>query len=268
MKKVLLGVLVLALAYAGAATFVASRFVAASRALQVQNAEISALGEKVAEQVRNIDASGPSLQQACAGKLVEGAPRSLVAYALESTEAEGSPRIAKVIYALTEGDGGYLDQFGMPATAPAYGWDVGLAHALSPDDWPRELERASGKQALYAQLRYVVVSHFSELTPATVRFDAEGKNGAYDAGHARYRARVIAFPSGETVCEGSGDGIFEQKEVVGHGTNKDDARTSMLNKLSGAWMQATIASPLHVLCAVGGKALCSATDLAVDAPDW
>jgi hypothetical protein len=63
-------------------------------------------------------------------------------------------------------------------------------------------------------------------------------------------------------------GRLEQKEVIGRGSSAASALGQSERKLADAWHKATVASPLHDLCATGGKPLCFATNLAVDAPDW
>ena len=68
--------------------------------------------------------------------------------------------------------------------------------------------------------------------------------------------------------EGAGDGRLEMKKVIGHGSSAGDARSQLERKLADAWVEATVASPLDDLCEVGGKGLCEATRLEIDAPDW
>jgi hypothetical protein len=273
MKKVLLGLLVLAVLYGGGVVYVASRLEAASAARATQDAQVAALGEKVAAEVRAIDSQGASLKEACAGKLTEGGARSLVEYALALPEGErpsldGESSFAAQICALTDTGSQYLEMTPMDPPRPRRGWDVALARSVSPDDWARLLEGAADDRALYDELRYVLVAHFSDLTPARIELDLAGQGTTFDPGRSRYRARVISFPGGETVCQGTGEGRLEQKEVIGRGSSAASALGQSERKLADAWHKATVASPLHDLCATGGKSLCFATNLAVDAPDW
>jgi len=273
MKKILLGLLVLLVLYAAGVGYVGSRLKGAWAARERQNAQVAALGEKVAVEVSAIDATGATLKDACKGKLTAGSRGTILEYVVKLSEGDrpaldGAPRLDGLICRMTWVETAYLEQEPMDPPRPSYGWDVALGHAVSPDDWSRELEKASRWQGITGALRYVAVTHFSELRPATPTFDLSGESKTFQPGGSRYRTRVVAFPSGATVCEGTGEGRLKQKEVIGHGGSTEDARSAMVRKLGGTWAEATVASPLDDLCDVGGKELCSATDLEIDAPDW
>ncbi|MEW5739797.1 MAG: hypothetical protein AB1938_12775 [Myxococcota bacterium] len=273
MKKALLVLLGLAAAWGGGTAYVAARVMRTDEERARQNAAVVELGEKQAAEVRGIDSAGASLKDACAGKLPPGPARSLIEYVvrLPADERPGStdaPRLDGLLCEVTDNGSDYLEHEPMDPPQPLLGWGAQLARAASPDDWARRLDEAAEFAGRTAQLRFVAITAFSELTPARSRVDLLGQGGVFDPGHSRYRTRVVAFPSGQTVCEGSGEGRLQQKEVIGHGGSAEDARSQLERKLGQAWVAATVASPLDDLCEAGGKSLCFATDLALDAPDW
>lgn len=273
MNRLLLIPLALGVGYLGGVVYVGAQLRGVSAARAQQAAAVAALGEKAAEEIAALDAAGPSLKDACRGKLAAGPPRSLVGYALKLPEAErptleDAPRLVGVLSAMTDNESTYLEDEVLDPPAPPVAWDLALSRAVSPDDWGRLMEEAARRQEYTGHLRYVAVTRFSELQPARASFDLAGEGGTYDAGHSRYRTRVLAFPGGATVCEGSGEGRFLQKEVIGRSGSAAGARDALTRKLDRAWLEATLATPLDDLCETGGKDLCFATNLELDGPDW
>lgn len=273
MNRLLLIPLALGVGYLAGVVYVGARLRGVSAARAQQVATVAALGEKAAEEVAAIDPAGPSLKDACRGKLAAGPRRSIVGLALAVPEGdrprvEGGPRLAGLVSAMTDGESTYLEESPLDPPESPMGWDLALVKAVSPGDWSRLLENAARKQQYTQQLRYVAVTHFSELQPARASFELGKKGGTYDAGHSRYRTRVVAFPGGATVCEGSGEGRFLQKEVIGRSGSAEGARAALERKLDQAWLEATLVTPLDDLCETGGKDLCFATNLELDGPDW
>jgi hypothetical protein len=138
-------------------------------------------------------------------------------------------------------------------------------------EWPRDLEDRAEKAAETAELKYVAVALFSDLSPASLPFLRE--DGTFDAGRAEYRVRVVTFPSGSLVCEGVGKGRMVAK-VIGHGRARDSfdaktaARSDLERKLEEKWVRATLGSPLEDVCEAGGEKLCFSARLMTDGPDW
>jgi hypothetical protein len=144
-----------------------------------------------------------------------------------------------------------------------------MEHLASPDEWGWRGEDRKAFVAETESLRYVAVAQFTDAKLASLSLDGK----SFDPGRAEYRVQVVSFPDGKPICSGVGRGRMV-KEVIGHGKAKWDfqaeeaAKQNAERKLQSKWLDATLASPLHDLCEVGGEQLCFHASVMTDAPDW
>lgn len=258
-------VALLLLSWLGGTSFVALQLKAAGDERQAQNAQIVAMGEKAAAELRAIE--GPPLTEACAGKLPTATPDGFVTYslklpALERPTMSGSMKRVDGIVTRMNDRHEYLEHTGFDPP-PA---DDGLPfqYSMSPDDWTRLLRDAEQTRQQTAAVKVVLLDAFSELRGPTLTLMRD----TFSAGGGTYRARVVAFPSGQVLCEGTGAVHMKVTKVTGHGGSAGDAQADSERELSDDWVRAAISSPLDDVCKAGGDALCSATRLEVSPPDW
>lgn len=235
-----------------------------------QDRAVVALGQKLKPEVEGYFGS-ELLKEACKGKLTPGGRRSLALYTLPLGEVLPSLEGLRVDGKLAAWSGTYVtvEPTDPPPSPPSF--STILARLSSPDEWGWRLEKKDELRKETQELRYVAVALFSNLTAASLPF--LGKEGTFDPGSADYKVKVVTFPDGKPVCEGTGEGRMVQK-VIGHGKARDSfdaeraARSDLERKLGGKWMQATIGSPLEDLCDVGGEPFCFSVKLMTDGPDW
>ena len=141
---------------------------------------------------------------------------------------------------------------------------LAFTSSMSPDDWSRHLEYAATSRSRTEAVKYVVLTSFLSLRAPSVSLMGD----TFTAGSGDYRSRVVRWPSGETICQGSGRARMELSKVTGHGGSAGDAASDSERELSDNWVQATLASPLDDVCAAGGKDLCTATANRLTPVDW
>jgi hypothetical protein len=260
MKKVLLGLGVLAVAYGIGLIVVASTEVNAEQERRAQEEKIVALGRPLALSFDGMT-TYEAVAHACKDKLTPGALRSLVVYTVVSEQGLGGRIVGYSERYVVVGEQDELRRLRTLSDA--------LAHDASPDDWSRYLDDAKSLREETRALRYVAVVQFSDVRQATLAFSGE----LFDPGRAEYKAKVITFPDGKLVCEGVGQGHMKG-EVIGHGKGtydfqaQQDARENAAKKLKAKWFAAMAASPLHDLCFAGGEQLCFHASVLTEAPDW
>lgn len=198
---------------------------------------------------------GPKLAAACAGKLTPQGPHALAGYTqdlgdhdpevfgtLVAADAREPKRVA-----FSQAKGFYHPAFG----------DI-FKGALNPFDWMHRLEWAR-HNLMFDQTKAVAVSAVWDLEVASSTSD-----GKYDPGRARYYTRVLSFPEGQVLCEGSttlrmkgtvsGTGRAASKELA-----QLEAASSVQRLIPFVWGRSVVATPLADLCALaGGKELCEA----------
>lgn len=258
---VLLGVL----AWLAGTFYVASNQKSAADLRSTQEAQIAAMGEKAAGELRAL--VGPSLAEACAGKVPTGKPESFVTYSLKLPELErpalsGSMKRVDAIITRMNSRNEYLQGTGLDPPRPPGG--LPLAYSMSPDDWARLLRDADEEKRQTEAVRVVLFTVFSSLRAPSVNFARDG----FSPGSGDYRTRVVAFPSGQVLCEGTGAAHLKLTKVTGHGGSSGDAQADSERELSDYWVRATVSSPLDDVCTAGGTALCDATRLEISPPDW
>lgn len=248
--------------------WVSWRIHAAEVRRQEQEARILAMATKATAQVDALpEYVSASLQEACTPKLEPGAARSLAVYTLPLDEsARPDLNGLRADGKLAMWSGAYVGIAEPRGRAPE------LSHALADSaefyEWGRFLDENAAFEKETGSLRYIAIARLSELAPPSLRDD-----GTFDPGRARYRAQVLAFPSGEVLCEGTGV-ARPVKQVIGHGEARDrfdansEARRDAERKLRERWVDATVGSVVQDVCQAGGKTLCFSADVLTDAPDW
>ena len=256
-------VLVALLGWLGGTYYVASSAQRAGDARRQQQADIAALGEKAATDLRAL--YYPTLKEACAGKLPKGPPESVVGYALKLGDGERpglsgyKKRLDAVIVRMNDRNE-YLDQTELPQ--PERG--LPFTFSMSPDDWSRNLGYDETSQQRTAAVKVVVLVAFRNLRAPSIGLMGD----TFSAGDGEYAARVVAWPSLEKLCEGTGKARMVLPKVTGHGGSAGDAASDSRRKLSDDWAEATLASPLDDVCEAGGKGLCTATGNELAPADW
>lgn len=272
MKRLFLALAALAVAYCLAWAAVSMVVHRAEEERFAQDQAVVALGQKLAPELEGFFGGEP-LQEACKGKLTPGGRHSLALYTVLLDPAlrlsADGPRVDGKLVAWS---GTYVSVDPADPLRPPPGLTDVLARLASPDEWGWRLEKKDELRRETAELRYVAAAQFSNLTPASIPFLAK-EEGKFDPGSADYKVKVVSFPEGKLVCEGTGKGRMVEK-VIGHGKAKDSfdaqraARQDLERKLVEKWVGATLGSPLEDLCEVGGEPLCFSVKLMTDGPDW
>ena len=255
-KKIILGIVALYLVSAGTVAVLLSRFDSAAVAVRRKVAE---LGEKHAplptQQMK-------PLAEACAGKLTAGGPRSIAAYVAKIAPTQ-MPALQKDYWHVDQTVIGVhevfrleLDDQHLKEIPDARG--PRIEYVLDPTMWSHHLKWSRAGSPELSELKYLVVARYESLTMPVV------SGSTFEAGKGSYGARVLAFPSGEVLCEGKAElGMTSTVSAGGRGATNEEAQFDAASKAADlvpfVFTQAVIASPLHELCSTGGTQLCELT---------
>ncbi|MBL8956346.1 MAG: hypothetical protein JNK82_36570 [Myxococcaceae bacterium] len=262
--KILAGIVLVALlGWLGGTYYVASHGKAAHEARRKQHIDIAAAGEKAATELRAL--YFPSLKEACADKLPKGPPESVVGYTLklgdgERTGLDGYKKRLDGVAVRMNDRGEYLGEDELPEPERP----LNLTYSMSPDDWSRYLGDDERSQQRTAAVKVVVLTVYRNLRAPSISLMGD----TFSAGDGEYASRVVAWPSGEKLCEGTGKVRMTLPKVTGHGGSAGDAAADSRRKLSDDWVEATLASPLDDVCEAGGRALCTVTGYELRPADW
>ena len=219
-----------------------------------------ALGEKHAPMPT---ASMLPLKQACAGKLAAGDATAVVGY-VSKMEPSKRPTLEKDYWHVDQTLLGTYTVFQRTLSTRHMkdAWTPTFQRAIkqtaNPVDWSRLLKRARAGNPEMGGTKYLVVARYESLTLPNVR--AEG----YDRGSGAFGARVLAFPSGEVLCEGRGE-VRMADRVAASGRSKTkggaeiEAASNVRNLVPFVFTLSVVTTPLHEVCEAGGKALCELT---------
>jgi hypothetical protein len=247
--KVIAAIVALLVVGWGAGTFsVAFSDKAADDARRAQEAAIAALGEKVADELAALQ--GSSLKEACANRLPKGLAESVVGYSLKLGEGErpsmrGSAKRVDAVIVRMNDHHEYLERTELDPPRPEA--RLNFTASMSPDDWSRLMGYTELSRQRTAAVKLVILTSFSRLRSPAVLGDT------FSPGAGEYRSRVVAWPSGKTLCEGTGTAHLKLPKVTGHGGSLGDAAFDSERKLSDDWAEATIASPLDDVCELVGR---------------
>lgn len=257
MKKLLLGLLALYLCGVAVVTIVLFLFETAS---STRLRRVVELGEQHAPLP---GAAQPPLKEACAGKLTPGGPRTIASYVAKMDPAK-RPSLEKEYWHVDQTVLGVhdiiqlelTDHFLEPVSDPSLG--QALQIALDPTSWSNRVRWAYLGHPELRETKYLVVARYASLTLPSV------DGNTFEPGAGDFGARVLAFPSGEVLCEGRGR-VEMMDRVTGSGRGSSDAAAKQEASESARKMvpfvftKAVTASPLNALCATGGDALCGLT---------
>lgn len=206
------------------------------------------------------DAMKP-LAEACAGKLTAGGPRNIAAYVAKLPGMK--PSLSKDYYYVDEAVIGVYEVFRLGLTEQHLDEisDAQLPRFQDVADftgWSRHLRWARAGSPELNQLQYLVVARYESLTMPVV------EETTFEAGTGRFGARVLAFPSGDVLCEGSGDASMKGTvNSSGRGATKEtaqlEAAASARDLVPFVFTKGVMTTPLHRVCDAGGKALCDLT---------
>lgn len=201
------------------------------------------------------------LAEACAGKLTPGGPRSVAAYIAKLPGMK--PSLSKDYYFIDEAVIGVDEVFRLQLNERHLDEisDAQLPRFQDVADftgWSRHLGWARAGRPELNQLQHLVVARYESLTMPVV------EDTTYEAGRGRFGARVLAFPSGDVLCEGRGEASMPGNvNSSGRGASKElaqlNAASSARELVPFVFTKGVITTPLHRVCAAGGKALCDVT---------
>lgn len=271
MKRILIGLLAVGALYAVACVVVGLLLHRSNVARREQEAQLVAMANKLAPAIEEMPLFGDSLKQACAGKLQAGGERSIALYSLPIEQGlRPSLDGKRVDGVLASWVGTYVGIDPADPFGPAPELSRSLSRALEFYEWPHHLEERTAFDQETSSLRYLVVAKFSDLSAPSLPFS---DTGTFDPGSAKYHAKVVSFPEGAVICEGTGEARMVEK-VIGHGQGEDrfdahaNARSELELKLRDKWIDATVGSVLEDVCEAGGKHLCFSAGLMTSGPDW
>ncbi len=202
------------------------------------------------------------LKQACEGKLTAGDSHSIAAYVAKLAPSK-MPTLEKDYYAVDESVVGvesiwrfdvtdrHLEEIS-EASFPRF------SDIADPTIWKNHLKSAKAGNPELNDLKYLVVARYDSITKPVV------SGSTYTGAEGTYGARVLAFPSGEVLCEGYSEmGMPSRVSAGGRGATTElaqaDAAANAAELVPFVFTKAVVISPLHELCAVGGNELCEKT---------
>jgi hypothetical protein len=221
--------------------------------------KVKELGEKQAPLPRE---DMKPLKEACAGKLTPGDKHVIAAY-VAKLAPEKMPTLEKDYYRVDESVVGVTTFWNFDVTEDSLRTisDASLPRVsdiLDPTIWKSHLGRARVGSPELNELKYLVVARYDSLTPPVV------SGSSFSGAEGTYGARVLAFPSGEVLCEGYSEmGMPSRVSAGGRGATKEaaeaDAASRAAELVPFVFTKAVVISPLNELCNVGGKELCEKT---------
>lgn len=254
--KLFLGAVALYVVCAAGFAFLHVRYETATRKIRRQ---VKELGEQHAP----LPTEGMKpLKEACAGKLTPGDAHSIAAYVAKLAPSK-MPTLEKDYYRVDESVVG-VDTF----------WDFDVTDSslkeisdpslprpsdiLDPTVWKMHLGRAQVGNPELNELKYLIAARYESLETPSVSM------GSFSGGTGSYGARVLAFPSGEVLCEGRSEvGMPSRVSAGGRGATREEAETDAASRAADlvpfVFTKAVVISPLNELCAVGGTKLCEKT---------
>ncbi|MDP2274841.1 MAG: hypothetical protein Q8N23_16910 [Archangium sp.] len=202
-----------------------------------------------------------TLTEACAGKVTPGGPRSIAAYVAKLPGMK--PSLEKDYYFIDEAVIGVHEVFRLDLSERHLDEisDAQLPRFQDVADftgWSRHLGWARSGNPELRELQYLVVARYESLTMPVVA------DTTFEAGTGRFGARVLAFPSGDVVCEGRSE-VSMQGNVnsSGRGATKElaqlEAAASARSLVPFVFTKAVVTTPLHRVCEAGGEKLCDLT---------
>jgi hypothetical protein len=194
---------------------------------------------------------GPNLVKACTGKLTPQGTYALAGY-IQAGGKHDPDVFDTIVSANSNEPKRVASSSGTHFYDPPFSDKV--KENLNPFDWIGHLERARHTLML-DQTKYVAVSAVWGLVTA------EATDDGYDPGAAQYYTRVLTYPEGNVVCEGSTT-LRMKGTITGTGRGmfgKSDAESSARRLIPMVWSSSVVATPLADLCALaGGEELCTA----------
>lgn len=226
----------------------------ATRAAEEKQARAIELGELHAKTPSADDAP---IAEACKGKLTPGDEKSIAVYVAKMKWApslkDDYAHVDRTLMATHEvwrvnlESNFYENAKVEPRPAGAI-----LKDNLNPVDLARHLKWARAGSVDLNDVKYLVVARYESLTLPVVGSDS------FSSGSGEYGAKVLAFPSGEVVCEGKGH-VRMKERVSASGRDKDTAKMNAGNLVEFVFTKSVVVSPLEELCDVGGTKLCELT---------
>jgi hypothetical protein len=202
------------------------------------------------------------LQEACQGKLSPGKPHRIAAYVAKLAPSK-MPRL--------QHDYDRVDE-SVVGVQSLWSFDVSdaslqeipdaelprLSDILDVTVWSSHLESARRGNPELNDISYLIAARYESLTAPEV------SGGTFSGAEGAYGARVLAFPSGEVLCEGRAEmGMPSRVSAGGRGATQElaamDAAARAEELVPFVFTKAALISPLHQLCAVGGTELCDKT---------
>jgi hypothetical protein len=202
------------------------------------------------------------LKEACAGKLTPGDSHSIAAYVAKLAPSK-LPTLEKDYYFVDEAVIGVESIWRVDVTErhlheiPEAPFPQ-FSDVVDPTIWKNHLRSAKVGNPELNDLKYLIVARYDSLTPPVV------SGSTYSGAEGAYGARVLAFPSGEVLCEGRSEmGMPSRVSAGGRGATKEaaeaDAASRAVELVPFVFTKAVLMSPLNELCSVGGKELCEKT---------
>jgi hypothetical protein len=254
--KIFLGIVALYALCAAGFAFLHRSYEAATTELRKQVRE---LGEKHAPLPTE---DMKPLKEACEGKLTVGDAHSIAAYVAKLAPSK-MPVLEKDYYAVDESVIGVesvwrfdvSDRHLHEIAEPSF---PRFSDIVDPTIWKNHLRSAKAGSPELNELKYLIVARYDSLTPPVV------SGSTYSGAEGTYGARVLAFPSGEVLCEGSSEmGMPSRVSAGGRGKTKElaeaDAASRAVELVPFVFTKAVVISPLNELCKVGGNELCEKT---------
>ncbi len=211
------------------------------------------LGEKLAPLPNGLP---ESLGEACKAKLQSGGPNTIASYV---AKMETLPPLAESYWhvdrtLLGVSDVGSLHLADRFIDGPID--DESLAHSFiynaNPFDWSRHLAWAANGSPQFADVRYLVVARYGPITMPRVM------DTTFIAGSGWFGARVLRFPSGEVLCEGTG-AVRMRESVSASGRGQLAAQSNARNLVPFVFTDSVTRAPLAEVCGAGGTELCRLT---------
>jgi hypothetical protein len=202
------------------------------------------------------------LKEACAGKLTPGDEHTIAAY-VAKLEPSKMPTLEKDYYRVDESVVGVTSIWNLDVTE-RYLHDISDAEFPRPSDildltvWKNHLNWSRVGTPELNDLKYLVVARYDSITAPVVT------GTSFSGAEGTYGARVLAFPSGEVLCEGYAEmGMPSRVSAGGRGATKElaeaEAASHAAELVPFVFTKAVLICPLNELCAVGGTKLCEKT---------
>lgn len=202
------------------------------------------------------------LREACEGKLTPGDAHVIAAYVAKLAPSK-MPTLEKDYYRVDESVVGVESFWNFDVTDSSLR-EISEASIprfsdiIDPTIWKMHLGCARVGSPELNELEYLIAARYESLSTPSV------SGSSFSGGTGSYGARVLAFPSGEVLCEGRSEvGMPSRVSAGGRGATKEEAEADAASRAADlvpfVFTKAVVISPLNELCAVGGKQLCEKT---------